>query len=166
MENKHDLVTALKDILGQWELFLESRSEADLVRTPPGQAWAISDHIAHLAGWQQVSVARVEAAGLGREPFFPGWLGGGDPEEEENLEAYNGRIFRENHDRDWADVHRDWREQFERIIRLSEAMPDEDLLGKGRYAWLGEYALSDVLHGTYNHHVEHLEEVLAWFGGM
>ena len=60
--------------------------------------WAVKDVIAHLRAWQQVSIARLEAALNNGEPEFPDWLAGLQPESEEHLEQFNVRIYEANRD--------------------------------------------------------------------
>jgi hypothetical protein len=62
-------------------------------------------------------------------------------------------------------VHGDWRKGFWRFLELCETTPEEDLLTPGKYAWLGEYELAEVLTGSYSHHhEEHLQPLLARLG--
>ena len=49
-------------------------------------------------------------------------------------------------------------------MQQAEAIPEAELLEEGRYAWLGDYPLMAVLEGTWRHHGEHLEELLARMG--
>ena len=118
--------------------------------------------IAHLRAWQQVSNARLDAAVLDTVPRFPEWLAGLDPESEENLDQYNEWIYQIYREQSWSNVYPAWREGFLRLLAFAAAIPEKDLLEIGRYAWLKEYPLSAVLIGTYEHHEEHLESLLAW----
>ena len=117
---------------------------------------SIKDVIAHLRAWQQVSIARLEAALFDRDPELPKWLAGLDPESEDNRDKYNDWIYQANRESPWSNVHRVWKEGFLRFLELAEAIPEKDLLEIGRYPWLKEYPLSAVLVGSYEHHEEHL----------
>ena len=47
------------------------------------------------------------------------------------------------------------------MLFRSEALAEPTLLDASRYAWLNGYSLADVLLGSYDHHQEHLEKLLA-----
>jgi hypothetical protein len=164
MNEKSELIAALREELHRWEGLLAGLNEAQISTPLPSSHWSVKDVVAHLRAWQQVTIARLEAALSNEEPEFPGWLGGEHPEAEDNLETYNERIYQGNRDQPWAPVHRAWNDGFTRCLELAETIPEEDLLERGRYPWLPEYPLSVVLLGTYDHHREHLEPLLVLFG--
>ena len=123
--------------------------------------WSVKDVVAHLRAWQQVSIARLEAALLNEAPEYPIWLAGLDPDSDENLEKFNEWIYQAYRERPWSNVHQVWRDGFLHFLELAQAIPEKDLLEIGKYAWLSEYPLFAVLQGSYNHHhVEHLEPLL------
>lgn len=162
MSTKNQLLTRLRDEFDRWEALLASMREDQLAAKELPAGLSIKDVLGHLRAWQQLSIARLEAAQANREPVFEGWPEG-DPDAEENLEKINAWIHETYRDQPWASVHRAWREGFLRFLELSEAIPEQNLLGKGVYPWLGEYALAAVLEGSYNHHhAEHYEPLAAW----
>ena len=165
MNDKQQILTTLREEFNRWEELLASMSEAHITAPQLPSNLSIKDVIAHLRAWQQVSIARLEAALLNREPELPKWLAGLDPESEDNTDKYNDRIYQAYREQPWSSVHRDWREGFLRFLELAEAIPEKDLLETGRYPWLERYPLSAVLQGSYEHHHEdHLEPLLAWLG--
>lgn len=171
MNDKSQFITALKEELNRWEKLLANLSEEQITARLPSSKLSIKDVMAHLWAWQQVSIARLEAAFSNREPEFPQWLAGLHPESEENRDTYNERIYQANRENPWASVHQRWKAGFLRFLELAEAIPEQDLLEVGRYSWLSntdplrgkEYPLSAVLLGSYNHHEEHLEPLLVLF---
>jgi hypothetical protein len=46
-------------------------------------------------------------------------------------------------------------------MEVGEAIPEANLMEVWRYKWLPDYPMSDVLEGSYEHHREHREELLA-----
>lgn len=163
MNDKKQILTVLKEEFNRWEELLAGMSEAQITAPHLPSDLSIKDVIAHLRAWQQVSIARLEAALLNREPEFPKWLAGLHPESEENRDQYNDWIYQTYREQPWSSVHQVWREGFLRFLELAEAIPEKDLLDVGRYPWLEGYALSAVLQGSYGHHHEdHLEPLLVW----
>ncbi len=159
---KQELLAGLRAIFDRWENLLAKRSEQELTARKPSTDWSIGDVVAHLMAWQQVSVARLQAALAGAEPGYPDWLGGADPFfAEEHFDDFNARVWRRYRDQPWPTVHRMWQEGFRRFIELAEALPEDTLADAGRFAWLKGYPLSAVLAGSLEHHEHHYDSVSA-----
>lgn len=62
----------------------------------------------------------------------------------------------------WPSVYQVWHAGFQRLLELAEATPEQPLFDTKKYPWLNGYALVDVLQGTYGHHEEHRDALLAW----
>ena len=43
-------------------------------------------------------------------------------------------------------------------------VPKEDLVAPAKYAWMEGYPLSATLEGTYEHHEEHIDDLIARLG--
>src|SRR4029079_2491202 len=122
--------------------------------------------VAHLRAWQQRSIVRLEAARHGGEPAYPKWPQQFDPEAEGQTHDLNAWLYAQPRHQLWPNVHADWHAGFLRFLELAAAIPENDLLEKGRYPWLDGYALIDVLQGSLEHHREHaeyLEPLIAQF---
>jgi len=161
MNDKTQIITMLREEFSRWEELLAGMSKTQITTPLTPSKWSIKDVVAHLRAWQQVSIARLEAARLNKEPVLPNWLAGLDPESEEDLEQFSARIYETCREQPWARVHQDWRNGFLRLLKLGEEIPENDLLDAGKYPWLKGYALLAVLQGSCEHHREHLESSLA-----
>lgn len=164
MNDKEQMITMLKGEFNRWEELLANMNEAQISAPHLPANWSIKDVIAHLRAWQQLSIARLEAALLDRAPEFPQWPTELNPEPEEGEpDQMNAWIYETYREQPWSSVHRGWREGFLRFLELAEAIPEKELLDVGRYSWLEGYSLFAVLKGSYEHHHEdHLEPLLAW----
>jgi hypothetical protein len=163
MNDKQHILTMCRDEFNRWEELVAGMSEEQITTPQLPSNLSIKDVVAHLGAWQQISIARLQAAQLNREPEFPKWLAGLNPDLEDNLERINAGIHETYRAQPWSNVHRDWREGFLRFLTLAEAIPEKNLFEVGRYPWLEANALSAVLLGSYaHHHEEHLEPLLAW----
>lgn len=158
---KRHILAALREELAAWEQLIASVSESKLTAPNPQSGWSIKDELAHLWGWQQRTLARVEAALADREPAYPAWPAGLDPETEESLNQINAWLYESSRELGWPVVYERWRANFGRVLELSEAIGERDLLDSSRYAWLDGHSLVDFLIGTYDHHQEHLDALLA-----
>jgi hypothetical protein len=163
MNDKTQIISMLREEFNRWEELLASLSEEQIKVPQLPSSLSIKDVIAHLRAWQQVSIARLEAAQLNKEPVFPNWLAGLDPESDEERDQFNAKIYESYHQHPWSRVHQDWKDGFLRFLELGETIAEKDLLDPEKYPWLKGYSLLVVLQGSYeHHHNDHLEPLLAW----
>jgi hypothetical protein len=162
--DKQQILKMLKEVFDSWEEMLAGMSEKQITDPDLSSNLSVKDVIAHLWAWQQLSVARQEAAVHDREPEYPEWHEKFYPDPEEDVDQTNAWIYETYRDKRWPSVYADWRAQFLRLLELAEEVPEKDLLDPARYAWMGGYPLSASLLGTYEHHEEHLEPLLARLG--
>jgi len=161
MYMKNHILAALREEFAHWEKVLAGLNEAQITTAPQPSELSIKDEIAHLHAWQQRSIARMEAAFNNHEPNMPQWLPAVDPESENNTDQINAQIYEMYRDRAWSEVYPQWHTGFLRFLAVGEQIPEPALLDPSRYAWLSGYSLADVLIGSYDHHQEHLEKLLA-----
>ena len=163
MNMKEHILTAMKEELNLWEELLASMSDEQITAPLLPSNWSTKDVIAHLRAWQQVSIARLEAALLNTDPELPAWLGGVDPfYAEEHADDFNARVFEIHLGDSWSTLHGDWRDGFLRFLQMAEAISDTMMFDTQRFSWLGGCGLSAVLEGSHDHHQEHREKLLAW----
>ena len=162
MNMKEHILAALRELFDSWEELLGSLSEEQITAPHFDFDWSIKDVMAHLWGWQQISIARMEASTLDREPEFPQWIMELQGIWEENADQTNARIYQINHEKTWIEIHQNWRDGFLRFLELGEPISEKDLLDGDRYPWLKGYSLAFILVASYDHHQEHLEKLLAW----
>jgi hypothetical protein len=162
MNMKEHILTALREQFHSWEELLARLSDQQIIATNFDLNWSIKDVIAHLWAWQQISVARMEAAKLDREPKLPRWATEMHGDWEENANQTNAWIYATYHEKPWPEVYQNWREGFLRLLASGEPISEKDLLDGDRYRWLKGYSLAMVLVASYDHHQEHLDKLLAW----
>lgn len=161
MYMKNHILAALREEFDHWEKVLASLSEAQITAVPTPSELSVKDELAHLWAWQQRSIARLEAGVNNTEPKMPRWLPNVDPESEANTDQINAHIYETYRDRTWPEIYQQWRTGFLHFLSVSEQISEPALLDSSRYAWLGGYALADVLLGSYDHHQEHLDKLLV-----
>lgn len=162
MKDKQQILALLREELNRWEDVLAGLSNTQ-ISTPHSQSiMSTKDVVGHLRAWQQVSNARLEAALDNSQPVYPDWLQGADPDSDEELDSFNARIYQTYHEQPWSSVYQVWHAGFQRLLELAEATPEQSLFDTEKYPWLNGYALVDVLQGTYEHHQEHRDALLAW----
>jgi hypothetical protein len=161
MSEKQQIQTKLSDIFSRWQELLAKLGEDQFTNPLVPSPWTVKDVIAHLWTWQQISVARMEAALHDREPNFPDWWRMFGPDPEEDVFRTNAWIYETNKDKSWSTVLSEWKAQFQYYLELTRQVPENDLLELGRYTWMGKYSLMDSCLGSFGHHEEHLDKLLA-----
>ncbi len=162
MQEKDPIVTMLHEEYSRWEELLDAMPEEQIVAPQLSAGWSIKDVVAHLMAWQQVSIARLEAARSGTMPVLPAWFEGLDPEAEEDPEELNATLRSTYCEEPWSVVHASWRDGFLRFLYLAERIPADELFDTEKYQWLRGYSLYAVLQGSYvHHHDDHYEPLLG-----
>jgi hypothetical protein len=162
MNMKEHLLAALKEQLNSWEELLDQQSNHQIHVLLVPSNWSTKDVLAHLLAWQQRSIARLEAALSDREPIFPKWLPGLNPELEVSTDQINAWIYETHRNESWGTVRQNWKDGFARLLELGERISERDMMDESRYPWMEMRPLALILIGTYDHHREHLDQLLAW----
>jgi hypothetical protein len=161
MNDKIQLIKMLTEEFKRWEELLSGISTEQITAPDRIANMSIKDIIAHLTAWQQITVARLEAAQKNRKPRYLGWPPDLDIESDDDLDQINAWIYTMYQERPWSAILKEWQERYLHVLILAQLISEENLLSAGKYAWLKEYPLSAVLLGTYEHHEEHREPLLA-----
>ena len=162
MNMKDHILAAFKEQFDQWEGLLASLGDDQLTTPIFDEGWSIKDVVNHLWGWQQISLARMEAGVKDLDPEFPEWLTNSPINWDEDADQTNAWIFKNFHNRSWTEAHQQWREGFLRLLDQAELVSEIDLLNSDRHLWLNGYSLAFILVASYEHHQEHLDKIYAW----
>jgi hypothetical protein len=161
MNMKGHILTALREQFDAWEELLRSMSEEQLTTPLLPSNWSCKDNLVHLWAWQQRSIARLDAAVSSREPDYPKWPEELDPNIED-VDQINAWIHETQRHQPWVDVHAEWKKGFLRFLELGDKVAERDLLDSGKYPWMNGYPLAFTLVASYDHHQEHLENLITW----
>lgn len=165
MHMKQHILAALREELDAWDALLGSLSEEQALAPQLSSSWSLKDELAHLWHWQQRSVARLDAARLGRDPEYPAWPAALDPESAGATDQINDWMVESSRGQPWALVYQEWHAGYLRLLEGAEAISERDLLDSSRYPWMEGYPLACVLLASYDHHHEHYEKAIAWLRG-
>jgi hypothetical protein len=161
MNMKEHILKALEEQMIRWEELLAMLSYEAIIAPRFDLDWSIQDVVCHLWAWQQITVARAEAALLGREPALPGWIAEAPGGWEENVDRTNAWIYQAHHALPWSEVVRKWRDGFRRLLEAGQSVPEMHLLYGSTYPWLRGHSLAAILIASYAHHQEHLEKLVS-----
>lgn len=141
---KKQLLEAIEVERKALEKFLDELSPAQL--TQPGLVgeWSAKDVLAHLIEWEQMVLNWYSAGVKGRVPATPAegfnWA---------QLPQLNQKIYEKHCDRPLADIQKEFKSSFKKMLSTIQGLSDEDLFTRGRYAWtknntLGAYFISST----------------------
>jgi hypothetical protein len=159
---KQQIITDLERMYQQWQTLLAGLSDEQKAAHLEPSHWTVKDVLAHLWFWQQASVSRMVAAVQGGQPVYPAWWDMFGPDPEQDVDRTNAWNYAQNRDKSWSQVHACWSDQFLIYLDLLKQAPEQDLLEAGRFTWMGKYRLVDSSLGSFEHHQEHHDTLVAW----
>lgn len=156
--SKAQLLTDIATDRRRLEKNLAGLSEDEMLQAGVTGVWSVKDILAHLAAW---------------EKLFLGWysagMSGGAVETtpvgmcQTAMDSINERIFAQNKDRSLQDVLAEFHASFRQVMKVIEAIPEEDMFTKGRFAWTGKLLLADYIAGnTCSHYAWAKTQILRW----
>ncbi len=104
--------------------------------------WAVKDLLAHLFEWEGMVMKWYAEGVKGKIPAVPS--------EEYNwgkLSQLNHAIYLKHRDRSLADIQKDFKSSYKKIMKTIESIPEKELFTRGQYSWtrnnlLGAYFVS------------------------
>ena len=126
--------------------------------TEPGPMgpWSFKDLAAHLLGWRDRTIARLEAAAEGREAPPPAW-----PSALQDDDAINDWIQARSDGRSVRHLLEDTDRSYERLADAIAALPEETVTSSDALPWMeGEsLAETDLFGHLYD---EHMPSIRSW----
>ncbi len=151
---KDDLLAYIRAEQADWRALVAEVGEGRMEQPGPMGDWTFKDLVAHLTGWRERTIRRLEA-GPDREPPTP-WPG--HLTEDDEINAW---IYEQSRDRPLREVLAEADASYQRLAAAVAALPEEDLTTPGRFAWMeGEPLAAADLFGHL--HEEHEPAIRAW----
>lgn len=118
--------------------------------TEPGVmgTWSVKDILAHLVAWEKLLLNWYSTGVQGCTPdIAPVGMS------QKSINALNQHIFEKNQGRSLDDILAEFHASYQKVIKVIEAIPEEDLFVHGRFNWTGNLKLVDYIAGnTCNHY--------------
>jgi uncharacterized protein (TIGR03083 family) len=129
------------------DTFLAGMGADDMVVPDVVGEWSVKDVLSHLAAWQRLLLGWYEAGRRGEVPRTPaedlGWS---------QLREVNRRIQDREGGKPLADVRADFAASYEATLAAVSRMTDDELFGRGVYAWLKSGTLAAFVAACTSEH--------------
>ncbi len=156
-ESKLLMIERLQTERRRLEQNLEGLSRKEMAQPGVVNEWSVKDVLAHLADWEAHMPVWMEAARRG------------DPvtEMEAGLkwgqfDEFNQRIYARHCDQSLQEVLDYFRKTHEQFMAMVEAMPEEEMLARGRYGFIGKGAVYNWLGAYANHDLWAKTKIRQW----
>ena len=157
VRTKDDLLAYIQAEHANWRALVAEVSEERMEQPGPMGDWTFKDLVAHLLGWRERTLRRLEA-GPDREPPTP-WPG--HLTEVDEVDEINEWIYEQNRDRPLHEVLAEADASYQRLAAAVAALPEEDLTTPGRFAWMEGKSLAGG--DLFDHlHEEHEPDIRVW----
>lgn len=141
---KKQLLEAMQTEQQSLEELLAGLSPDQMTRPGIVGEWSVKDVLAHLIEWEQMVLSWYSAGLRGEVPATPAegftWA---------QLPQLNQQIYEKHCDQPLADIQKEFKPSYRKILTTVEGISEKDLFTRGRFAWtksttLGAYFISST----------------------
>ena len=120
----------------------------DMIRLGVTGTWSVKDILAHLVAWERLFLNWYSTGLQGCPPTTkPAGMS------QNRIDTLNQQIYRMNRLRSLEEILADFEASYQEIVKVVEAIPEEDMFVQGRFKWTGKLTLADYIAGnTCNHY--------------
>src|SRR5262245_17172124 len=137
---KTEALAAIARERASWNALVAEVGESRMLEPGPMGEWTFQDLTAHLTGWRNRTLDRLEAAARREPEPPPPWPA--DLEEDDPINAW---IHEQSRGRSTAEVLAEAATSFDRLAAVVEALPEAALTDPNRFAWMEGHALGPVI---------------------
>jgi uncharacterized protein (TIGR03083 family) len=160
-KSKARMIALLQTERKRLEQNLASLTPADMLKPGAVGEWSVKDVLAHLADWEtHMPLWMTEARAGGRVAEVETGL------KWKQFDEFNQRIYARHRDQSLDDVLVYFRETHRQFMEMVEAMPEDEMLERGRYAFTGKIAVVDWLNSFANHDLWAKTHIRRWKGNL
>jgi len=141
-----------------WRVLVDEVGVDRMTEPGPMGPWSFKDLAAHLLGWRDRTIARLEAGGRGEPEPAPPW-----PADLEDDDVINTWIHEHDAGRSPEELVASYDASYDRLIAALEALPEALLIDPDAVPWVGGPLVE--IDFTGHLHDEHVAGVRAWLDG-
>jgi hypothetical protein len=139
-----------------WRDLVEEIGIDRMTEPGPMGPWSFKDLAAHLLGWRDRTISRLEAAADGREPPPPPW-----PSDLDDDDPINAWFQARSDGRSVRAVLGDVDRSYERLANAIAALPEDLVTRRDALPWMEGESLAET--DLFGHlHDEHMPSIRAW----
>ena len=152
---KQELIGRIEQDWAKLQASLDGLTEEQMHAPGVVGEWSIKDVLAHIAAWQSRLITAMFKAERG---FTPDTTEGGAI-----VDRLNEQWYREMKDRPFEQVWDDLDSSYHQLLGRLEGWKEKDLFDSKRFKWMkGEPFVAYIAGDSYEHYVEHVEQIEAW----
>jgi hypothetical protein len=152
---KADILARIEAERERWHQLLAKIPEGRMEEPCPTGDWTFKRLAAHLTGWREWMVLRLEADPI--EGATPPW-----PTELTDVDAINAWLDERARARPLADVLASADASYQRLASAVDGLTEEDVTTPGRFPWLEDAATLAEADLFTHLHEEHGQDLYAW----
>jgi len=160
--NKAKFLETMRSERTRWDALLAEVGETRMGEPGVAGDWSVKDIVAHVTAYERGLVDWLEAASHGESLEFPTL-------DHPDVDYRNALIFAQNQGLPLRDVLAESRQVFERLLRLAQALSDEELLDPQRTEWFVRLRWGEsrvlwecIADDSYHHYHQHVPGIRAW----
>jgi hypothetical protein len=112
------------------EKLLATLTPEQMTQSAVADDWSAKDVLGHLIEWEKMVIKWYETGAKGKVPAVPS--------EEYNwgqLPQLNHVIYLKHRNRSLADIQKEFKSSYKKIVKVIESIPEKELFTRGQYAW-------------------------------
>ena len=119
--------------------------------------WSVKDLLFHLAAWEKNLVAWYAAGRRGERPDMACVAS------RQGMNDFNQQVYEQNHTRPLAEARAEFTLSYQQILRVVDAIPEDEMFTHNRFAWTGKWLLADFVSANLgNHYKWAKDQIKKW----
>jgi hypothetical protein len=167
-ESKTELLERMRAEREEWDALIAQIPDSARIEPVLAGGRSVKDLIAHIAAYENWTVAQIRAENEDRAPTDKELYGVEEmPPDPEgwDLDRQNVEIYARYKETPLAEVMTFSGQAFADLVAAVEAVADEDIAETGAQAWTGDSTLLDIIPGQcYAHYEQHADELKSISG--
>ncbi len=158
-DSRDAMLATLEDERAQWRALVAEVGEERMTEPGPMGDWSFKDLVAHLLGWRERTIRRLEAAAAGLPEPPPSWPSGLD--EDDDVDAINAWFQQQSLDRGVGELLDAADRSYERYAAAISRLPEDQVTSRDAFRWLEGASLADT--DLFEHlHDDHEPSIREW----
>ncbi len=156
LDHRTELVTLCERERALWRDLVDEVGVERMTEPGPMGPWSFKDLAAHLLGWRDRTIDRLEAVAAGRDEPAPPW-----PSDLDDDDPINAWFQKRSAARSVGAVLDDVDRSYERLANAIAALPEDLVTGRDALPWMEGESLAET--NLFGHlYDEHMPSIRTW----